>query len=55
MTEKQIIDMFRQGHSIKYILKKAKHIEKLNFGYCSEKELLKWIEDAILKYWNSLK
>lgn len=55
MTEKQIIDMFKAGHSIKYILKQAKHIEKLNFGYNSEKELLRWIENIILKYWKSVK
>lgn len=51
MTEKSIIDMFKEGHSIRYILKKAKKYEKLKNGYCNEKELLKWIENAILKYW----
>jgi hypothetical protein len=51
MNEKNIIDMFKAGHSIKYILKKAKASDKVFNSPNSEDKLLKNIEEAILKYW----
>ncbi len=54
MNNKNIIDMFKAGHSIRYILKKAKASEKVFNGPNDEDKLLKDIEEAILKYWRDL-
>lgn len=54
MDEDKIIKYYRQGHSIKWITKQAVYQEK----YCEvkndKKTLQRWVEQTIIKYWNSL-
>ncbi len=54
MNEDNIVDLFKAGHSIKYILKKAKASDKLFNSPNSETVILKHIEEAILKYWKEM-
>lgn len=54
MNEDKIIEFYKKGYTIKWIIRKAISVNKYEEVKVSKKELQYWVESTILKYWESL-
>ncbi|MNV98467.1 hypothetical protein D3C71_1937230 [compost metagenome] len=51
MLKEQVLKFYKEGYSIKWILKQAMRIEKRNNSAFSSRDIHLWIEHIIVEYW----